>query len=109
MLLRSVLVEMASLADSAAHFDARAAEYQVPDALRQQLIASGIKTLGQLAFAFARPGQEYTDQQFVDWLREVNTWRITPVSKWLVTMVSKSPKWGYSPFKLPKWLINGGY
>ena len=37
------------------------------------------------------------------------TWRIIPVSKWLVTMVSKSPKWGYSPYKLPKWLINGGY
>ena len=24
--------------------------------------------------------------------------------KWLITMVSKSPKWGYSPYK---WLING--
>ena len=23
------------------------------------------------------------------------------MSKWLVTMVSKSPKWGYSPYKLP--------
>ena len=21
----------------------------------------------------------------------------------------KSPKWGYSPYKWPKWLINGGY
>ena len=30
--------------------------------------------------------------------------------KWLVTMVSKSPKWGYgTPYKWPKWLINGGY
>ena len=29
--------------------------------------------------------------------------------KWLITMVSKSPKWGYSPYKWPKWLINGGY
>ena len=37
------------------------------------------------------------------------TWRIIPVSKWLITMVSKSPKWGYSPYKWPKWLINGGY
>ena len=37
------------------------------------------------------------------------TWRIPPLSKWLVTMVSKSPKWGYSPYKWPKWLINGGY
>ncbi len=32
-------------------------------------------------------------------------WRIIPVSKWLTTMVSKSPKWGYSPYKWPKWLI----
>ena len=37
------------------------------------------------------------------------TWRIIPVSKWLITMVSKSPKWGYSPYKWPKWLVNGGY
>ena len=29
------------------------------------------------------------------------TWRIIPVSKWLETMVSKSPKWGYSPYKWP--------
>ena len=35
------------------------------------------------------------------------TCRITPVSKWLITMVSKSPNWGYSPSKWPKWLING--
>ena len=37
------------------------------------------------------------------------TWRIIPVSKWLITMVSKSPKRGYSPSKWPKWLINRGY
>ena len=35
------------------------------------------------------------------------TWRIIPVSKWLITMVSKSPKWGYSPYKWPKWLLVG--
>ena len=29
------------------------------------------------------------------------TWRIIPVSKWLITMVSKSLKWGYSPYKWP--------
>ena len=39
----------------------------------------------------------------------VSTWRIIPVSKWLITMVSKSIKWGCSPCKWPKWLINGGY
>ena len=38
-----------------------------------------------------------------------STWRIIPVSMWLITMVSKFPKWGYSPYKWPKWLINGGY
>ena len=38
-----------------------------------------------------------------------STWRIIPVSKWLVTIVSKSPKWGYSPYEWPEWLINGGY
>ena len=37
------------------------------------------------------------------------TWRIIPISKWLITMVSKSRNWGYSPSKSPKWLINGGY
>ena len=38
-----------------------------------------------------------------------HTWRIIPFSKWLITMVSKSPNWGCSPSKWPKWLINGGY
>lgn len=70
---------MTSLADSTAHFDVRAAEYQVPTILHQRLIAAGISTLGQLAFAFARPGQEYTDQQFVDWLTEVNLGTAPPM------------------------------
>ena len=29
------------------------------------------------------------------------TWRIIPVSKWLIIMVSKSPKRGYSLYKWP--------
>ena len=29
--------------------------------------------------------------------------------KWLITMASKSPKWGCSPYKWPKWLVNRGY
>ena len=36
-------------------------------------------------------------------------WRIIPLSRWSMTAVSKSPKWGCSPFKWPKWLINWGY
>ena len=38
-----------------------------------------------------------------------STWRIIPFSKWLITIVSKSPKWGGFPSKWPEWLINGGY
>ena len=37
------------------------------------------------------------------------TWRIIPFSKWLITMISKFPKWSYSPSKWPKWLTNRGY
>ena len=37
------------------------------------------------------------------------TWRIIPISKWLITMVRKSPTWGYCPSKSPKWLLSGGY
>ena len=36
------------------------------------------------------------------------TWRIS-LSKWLIIMVSKPPKWVCFPSKWPKWLINGGY
>ena len=38
-----------------------------------------------------------------------HTWRIIPFSKWLITMVSKSPNWGDSPSKWAKWFVNGGY
>ena len=38
-----------------------------------------------------------------------STWRIIPFSQWFVTMVGKSPNWGCSPSKQPKWLVNGGY
>ena len=34
-------------------------------------------------------------------MREKSTWRIIPVSKWLITMVSKSPKEVCSPSKWP--------
>ena len=54
------------------------------------------------------PGTELDKEMELNEARGV-AWRIIPVSKWLVTMVSKSPKWGYSPYKWPKWLINGGY
>ena len=42
-------------------------------------------------------------------LKMLCAWRIIRVSKWLITMLSKSPKWGCSPYKWPTWLVNRGY
>lgn len=58
------LVLMANLVDSAAYFDARATEYGVPDALLTLLNTAGFTTLGHLAFAVNRPGQETDDARF---------------------------------------------
>ena len=37
-----------------------------------------------------------------DWV--CSTWRIIPFSKWLLTMVSKSPNWGWSSYKWPNFM-----
>ena len=54
----------------------------------------------------------------LEWMQKMDqtnqfdpTWRIIPVSKWLITMVSKSPKdrVGLDPLQMAVlWLINGG-
>ena len=56
-----------------------------------------------------RGGMSLMDRKFDGLKPSIPTWRIIPVSKWLINMVSKSPKWGYSPYKRPKWLVNRGY
>ena len=43
---------------------------------------------------------------YVFWFPGPGTWRIIPFSKWLITMVSKSPKWVIS---LPNGLNRGYY
>ena len=63
---------MASLSDSKAHFLARAQEYAVPDDLIDNLKVAGISTMAHLAFAFVRPGQEFEEAKFDQWVREVN-------------------------------------
>ena len=63
---------MSQVADSKAHFLARAKEYNVPQVLVDELTAAGITTLGQLAFAFTRPGQEYDENKFADWLATIH-------------------------------------
>ena len=54
-------------------------------------------------------GMSLMDRKFDGLKPSIPTWRIIPVSKWLINMVSKSPKWGYSPYKRPKWLVTRGY
>ena len=61
--------------------------------------------VGQVAGEEPTKSNMATDQ-YTSWQC---TWRIIPFSKWLITIVSKSPKWGYSPSKWPKWLVNRGY
>lgn len=63
---------MASQADSAAHFDARAQEYGVTPALRRALANNGITTLAHLAFAINRPGADFNEAQFDAWAQRVN-------------------------------------
>ena len=63
---------MASLPDSAAYFNSRAAEYQVPSELVEALNAAGIRTMAHMAFSIARPGQEFDEEKFDEWLRNVN-------------------------------------
>lgn len=63
---------MSTAADSAAYFKARALEYGVNQPLIDALSASGISAMGQLAFAVSRPGQDFDERRFTDWLRQVN-------------------------------------
>ena len=49
---------MALLVDSRAHFESRASENGVPNDLMVQLGNAGVRTLGHLAFATNRPGQD---------------------------------------------------
>lgn len=63
---------MPQVADSKAHFLARAKEYNAPQVIIDELVAADIKTLGQLAFAFTRPGQEYDETKFQAWITAIH-------------------------------------
>ena len=63
---------MASLADSQAHFLARAKEYSVPDDLIDNMKVAGVSTMAHLAFAFVRPGQDFDQDKFDQWAKTVN-------------------------------------
>ena len=63
---------MASLADSKAHFLARAKEYAVPEDFIDNMKVAGVSTMAHLAFAFVRPGQEFEEKKFDAWAKAVN-------------------------------------
>ena len=62
---------MTSLSESEAHFAERAKEYAVPEVLFQAMCGAGIKTLGNLAFAFSRPGQKFSENDFEQWIKNL--------------------------------------
>ena len=64
LLLRKWCSTMASLADSKAHFLARAREYSVPEDLIDNMRVAGVSTMAHLAFAFVRPGQDFEEEKF---------------------------------------------
>lgn len=62
---------MTSLQASKAHFLARAAEYEVPQAFVNSPVANGVSAMGQLAFSIGRPGQEVLDAEFDNFINTV--------------------------------------
>ena len=63
---------MASIQDSKAHFQSRAAEYGLDAATVKLLEDHGITTLSHLAFAISRPGQEVDETKFDLWVATLN-------------------------------------
>lgn len=62
-----------STQDSEAHFSARAIECGVSNAILRALRANEIKTMAHLAFAIIRPGTEFQESVFDDWVTQVNS------------------------------------
>eukprot|EP00435_Cladocopium_sp_Y103_P070966 s60_g36.t1 len=63
---------MAALTDSKAHFTARAQEYGVPDTLVDSMRLAGVTTMAHLAFSMCRPGQDFEEMKFEQWVTTVN-------------------------------------
>lgn len=58
--------------DSEAHFASRASDYGVPNEFMRNLSRNGITTLGHLAFAVFRPGAEFEEAAFDQWVTDMN-------------------------------------
>ena len=64
--------EMSNQVSSSAHFRARAAEYEIPEQMVDLLDRNHIRTMGNMAFAFSRPGAEFNEAEFTNWIRDLN-------------------------------------
>ena len=49
----------------------------------------------------------YLAVPFSNLKKTMATWRVIPVSEWLIAMINKSPSWGYALSKWPKQSIKG--
>ena len=63
---------MISFVDSEAQFDLRLDQVNVPAALRTALKNSGVNTISSLAYAHGQPGQPITNEDFGQWVRQLD-------------------------------------
>ena len=63
---------MTSIVDSEAHFDLRLDQVNVPTALRLALKNSGVSTISALAYSFGQPGQPIANDEFTQWVRQLD-------------------------------------
>ena len=62
---------MTSIVDSEAQFDLRLDQVNVPSALRVALKNSGVSSISSLAYAFGQPGQPISNEEFTQWVRQL--------------------------------------
>ena len=63
---------MTSIVDSEAQFDLRLDQVGVPQALRIALKNSGVSTISSLAYAYGQPGQPIANDDFTQWVRQMD-------------------------------------
>ena len=63
---------MTSIVDSEAQFDLRLDQVNVPGALRVALKNSGVNTISSLAYSFGQPGQPISNDEFTQWVRQLD-------------------------------------
>jgi len=63
---------MTSIVDSEAQFDLRLDQVNVPSALRVALKNSGVNTISALAYSFGQPGQPISNDEFAQWVRQLD-------------------------------------